>query len=185
MYKKSVAACLVLGVSLGTMFAVGHLTKAYPAIAIAGAPAVGGTITPPGPGETALHNFLYPPGVSAIQPVTSTTSLLATAFSQANVVQYLATHRLFKTVGTNDSTVARVLFIPALQASTLLHGEWIGRPDNALVCYVEVAGPIDTSTSGLDVPPGVKLSQFKPAPKGILVFDAQTGNLLIRGTGGY
>jgi hypothetical protein len=36
--------------------------------------------------------------------------------------------------------VTKVLFITSAQASQRLKGEWIGLPDDALVCFVELYG---------------------------------------------
>ena len=56
-------------------------------------------------------------------------------------------------------------------------GEYISRPDGALVCYVELHGPFLPTI--VSVPPG----QALPATfdRGIEVFDVQTGNLLVWG----
>ena len=76
--------------------------------------------------------------------------------------------------------IAKVLFIPASEASALMRGASIGRPDTTLVCHVEVHGNL--STSWVHVPmPGIYPAT---AHVGVLVFDAQTGNLLIRGLTG-
>jgi hypothetical protein len=55
-----------------------------------------------------------------------------------------------------------------------LSGEETGLPDNALVYYVKVQGPFTTTM--IPLPPQAK--SFPPAPFGIEVFDAQTGNFL-------
>lgn len=79
------------------------------------------------------------------------------------------------------------MFLPATQASaTLLGGQTTGRPDTDLVCYVEFTGPISgnfvlsggfaRSPSGSHLPLTYR--------KGVLVFDATTGNLLIRSVSG-
>ena len=129
----------------------------------------------------------YPPGLPAIQPITapsvSDTGQSAATFGQAEVAQFLAKYPSFMR-GTPDSSggqLAKVEFISAAEASTRLKGEWIGRSDTTLVCWAEVTGPLDLS--GLSLPAFVVRQHPQPltaAAKGILVFDAQTGNLLLR-----
>src|SRR3954452_12620557 len=48
--------------------------------------------------------------------------------------QYLAVHPAFPTTFGTEPVIAKVLFIPASQASALMRGESIGRPDTTLVC---------------------------------------------------
>jgi hypothetical protein len=99
------------------------------------------------------------------------------AYTEADVRQHLATHPAFPTTDGSQPVIARVLFIPASEASALMRGTSIGRPDTTLVCYVEVHGNL--STSWVHVPkPGVFPAM---AHVGVLVFDAQTGNILIGG----
>ena len=59
----------------------------------------------------------------------------------------------------------------------LMGGEYISRPDSALVCYVELRGPF--FPTHVSVPPGQALPETVDG--GIEVFDAQTGNLLVWG----
>ena len=126
-------------------------------------------------------NSNYVPGLPAIQPTKHVASQAEAAFAEADVRQYLANHPLFKPATPTGGAVTKVLFITAAQASAMLRGESIGRPDDTLVCLVEVQGPLDMS--GVSVPAGIPMDQskFKPAQTGVIVFDAQTGNLLITG----
>jgi hypothetical protein len=102
------------------------------------------------------------------------------AYTEADIRQHLAAHPAFPTTDGSQPVIAKVLFIPASQASALMRGESIGRLDTTLVCYVEVHGNL--STSWVHVPkPGVFPAT---AHVGVLVFDAQTGNVLIRGLTG-
>ena len=48
-----------------------------------------------------------------------------------------------------------IQFITAKQASDIMKGKSIGRPDNALVCYVKLQGPF--SRGGVSVPRGVPI----------------------------
>ena len=78
-----------------------------------------------------------------------------------------------------------VEFLPARQAGARAStGESIGRPDDALVCWVELIGPFDINDE-ISVPAfdaaGSPNIPYPPAPKKILVFDAQTGRLLLSG----
>jgi hypothetical protein len=102
------------------------------------------------------------------------------AFTEDDIRQFLATHQRFMTTDGSTPQIARVLFIPASQASTLLKGEPIGRPAPTLVFYVEVHGNL--STASIHSPPGVNIPSI--AHVGDIVFDAQTGHLLLWGFDG-
>ncbi|GCE17543.1 hypothetical protein KDK_13430 [Dictyobacter kobayashii] len=61
-----------------------------------------------------------------------------------------------------------------------MNGETVGRPDDDLVCYVRVQGPFSRL--------GTHLGPYSPGKKVILtakfadmVFDGQTGNMLVWG----
>lgn len=77
--------------------------------------------------------------------------------------------------------VLTVQFVTAKQASELMYGESVGRPDDALVCYVKVQGPFLLT----NVHAGPANQSAKSAPTtakyGDAVFDAHTGNLLVWG----
>jgi hypothetical protein len=68
--------------------------------------------------------------------------------------------------------VIKVEFLMSQQLSQLLGGENTGLPDNTLVCYVELQGTFTFHT-----PSGSTVTYSK----GVEVFDAHTGNLLIAG----
>lgn len=139
----------------------------------------------------------YPPGSPAITPskivsgtqvVSGTQITLGTqpAFTQTDVEQFLGEHPLFAVMSPAAGKVSKVLFIPAKQASDQLNGESIGRPDGALVCWVEVQGPLDPSAMASVPDIGhIKLGVAKPAQRGILIFDALTGNFLLRTWQGF
>jgi hypothetical protein len=127
----------------------------------------------------------YPPGVSAIQPSRHVTDPSQAAYGRAEVEQYLASNpRLMRGVpGGPSPKLGTVEFLPAREAGVRSStGRSIGRPDDALVCWVELIGPFDVSKS-VSIPPFLARKSgplsFAPAPKQILVFDAQTGNLLL------
>lgn len=114
---------------------------------------------------------IYAPGSPAITPHLNAIP----SFTAADVQQYIKTHgcRCGPTVSGNPSTVIKILFITSHEASVLLNGEFIGRPDNALVCYVELRGPF---VQGGPHPP---TTQTPIVDVGIEIFDAQTGNILL------
>jgi len=66
-----------------------------------------------------------------------------------------------------------------------MHGEFIGRSPTTLVCYVEIHGNL--SMAGISAPAVSGASASgppQPAHIGDMVFDAQTGNLLVAGFDG-
>ncbi len=148
----------------------------------------------PTPVATAAPVYIYPPGVPAIAPqprlraqaLANTAAYSTTAtYTAADVRAFLAAHPLFQTADGSAPVIDAIDFIPAAQASARLMGESIGRPDTTLVCFVKLHGPII-------LPHSVMLPTHHPVPKrhthrattptriGQLVFDAQTGNLLLR-----
>jgi hypothetical protein len=116
----------------------------------------------------------YPPGGPAIQPRITGADASTAAYTEADVRQYLAAHPMLPTTDGTEPVIAKVLFIPASEASALTRGASIGRPDTTLVCCVEVHGNL--STSWMSRPLGARVPST--AHVGILVFDAQTGNVL-------
>jgi hypothetical protein len=108
-------------------------------------------------------------GVPAIQP----TQKGLPTFTRDEVIAFLKKNGVAHVInGKTNFTVVRIDFISSKEASNRLHGESIGVPDQAQVCYVELAGsfvfPGPDNTSG----------KF---PRAIEIFDAQTGNLLLSG----
>lgn len=127
----------------------------------------------------------YPPGISAITPIRCVSDQATAAFDRADVERFLADQPLFYLAAPTAGEVATVLFVTASQASQWLHGTNIGRPDAALVCWVEVQGPLDL-IKDISLPSGIKPldgATIPPAQVGILVFDGQTGHLLVRSWG--
>ncbi|MGZ6308878.1 MAG: hypothetical protein ACXWP6_20685, partial [Ktedonobacterales bacterium] len=72
-------------------------------------------------------------------------------------------------IGTPKLT--KVLFITSAEASKRLGNEWIGLPDDALVCFVELYGSFRV------YPPMGPVSEHTGTTHQI--FDAHTGNLLV------
>jgi hypothetical protein len=77
---------------------------------------------------------------------------------------------MFKTAG--PVTVGQIEFMSSEALSAQLNGESIGRPNAALVCYVELHGVFLFSGLG---------STEQTAHMTYEVFDAQTGNLILTG----
>jgi hypothetical protein len=131
-------------------------------------------------------HFDYPPGCSAIQPSRHVTDRSQAAYGRAEVERYLENNPcLMRGVpGGPSPKLGTVEFLPAGQASARLNDVSIGRPDDVLVCWVELIGPFDINDE-ISVPAFVAAGSpnipYPPAPKQILVFDAQTGRLLLSG----
>jgi len=119
----------------------------------------------------------YPPGVPAICPRDVVPGAGAPTYTADDVRQYLAAHPPFTTADGRSPTIDTILFTQAQQARVLLRGASVDRPDAALVCVVVVHGSL--SMRGVSRPAGV--GPLGPAPTGVLVFDAHTGNILVRG----
>ncbi len=141
-------------------------------------------------------NVPGPPGLPAITPepamraralASTTTPYTETAtYTEADVRAYLAPRldRMFPTTDGRPAVVSRVLFIPAIVASSYLLNADLGRSPDTLVCYVEITGSLSMAT--FPRPPRldprthrrIRSSPPKPAHLAELVFDAQTGNIL-------
>jgi hypothetical protein len=133
----------------------------------------------PDPSSMFQGGTSYPDGVPAITPHVSSDNVAGAAFSQQDVTNFINAHG-FPAGKPTDGTPLKatsIQFITAKQASDLMKGESIGRPDDALVCYVKLQGPF--SLGAVSVPPGVTTTGN--APSGKMVFDATTGNLLVWG----
>jgi hypothetical protein len=117
------------------------------------------------------ENFpsVSPMGAPAIKPRNSTTAVIALD----DVKQYVATHPLpltFVKSGKPAITSARLL--TSKQVSESSGGMATGFPDDYQLYYVELQGPVTFSG-----PRGTKVTYNK----GVLIFDAHTGNLVISG----
>src|SRR6185437_8858145 len=107
--------------------------------------------------------------IPAIRPRAELARSPGAHYSEADVRQYMASHRPGNTVpSTPTPTVDSVQFLTAKQVSTMLHRESLGLPDTAPVCLVWVSGTFQD-----DPPYGVAVVTYH---KGFLVFNAQTGN---------
>ena len=120
----------------------------------------------------------YPPGIPAIHPQSGSAQTPGSpAFTAADVTHYIQTQGFIRTTSGAVPAIAQIEFITAQEASALLQGESIGRPDNALVCYVVLTGSFRANGP---VPPGATIPIVHTAYE---VFDAHTGNLLMYGYG--
>jgi hypothetical protein len=128
----------------------------------------------------AQNGITPPPGIPAIAPTLPTSAITAT-FTADDVRTLVEAHRFFPSTDGTTPTITKILFIPASEASALLGNEWIGRPANAIVCYVELHGNLDRSRIVHAPAPSPGLAT--PSHIGQLVFDARTGNLLILALG--
>jgi len=162
-----------------------------PRVAAATHPAVGFRNDAPGvpaitPTRTVSAQAVTTAYVTATTPYTD-----QAAYTVDDVQHFLTTHRLFATTDGATPVIATILFIPSRVASAYMNGETVGRPDNVVVCYVELHGSLSTGSQhrhavlrrvhGKTV---LVPQNYPPAHVGVLVFDAQTGNLLIRGFNG-
>lgn len=120
----------------------------------------------------------YVPGSPAIQPHLAQAGS-GPAFTQDDVIAYLNQSGFFAgpVVSGAHLKILTVQFVTAKRASELMYGESVGRPDDALVCYVKVEGPF--LLINVSVPRGTKA--VTTAKYGDAVFDAHTGNLLVWG----
>ena len=113
-------------------------------------------------------------GIPAIHPhMNLVNNGTAPTFTQADVLQYVATHPLGQTVrGSAAPTVVSVQFLTAQQVSAQLRGEDTGDPPGIPLCLVFVNGTFQT---------GGDDAGYAPITYhvGYLVFDAQTGNLIM------
>lgn len=120
----------------------------------------------------------HPIGIPAITPragMAVAAGATGPHFTRADVIQYITAHPEITGAvsGKPAPTVTSVRFVTAKQASALLQGESIGLPDSAPVCVVQLRGTFASSFA----PPGFNAPATTDTA--ILVFDGQTGNLLI------
>jgi hypothetical protein len=95
------------------------------------------------------------------------------AFTVDDAKAWVSTHSLPFGLGRNvKPMVTRAEFLTSQQVSALLHGVTTGFAPDHLLCYVELQGPV--SFAG---PQGATTTYNR----GVLIFDARTGNLVIGG----
>lgn len=123
----------------------------------------------------------YVSGNPAIKPSVSQNTLNTSvpAFTRDDVIAFFQKYGFAAgpVVPGAHLQILTIQFVPASQASQLMDGESVGRPDDYLVCYVKVQGPFLLAhmhgASGAKEPTTAKY--------GDAVFDAHTGNLLVWG----
>jgi hypothetical protein len=95
------------------------------------------------------------------------------AFTIDDATKYVTTHaRALGLRGDYRSGTLQAEFLTSQQVSERLQGATTGFPADHLLCYVELRGTF--SFSG---PQGAHVTY----PRGIFIFDAQTGHLVIHG----
>lgn len=146
---------------------------------------VGATAIKPPPSPPRHRTFqitdTYVPGSPAIQPHASANAS-GPAFTTDDVIAFFNKYGFFAgpVVSGAHLQILTIQFVTAKQASQLMVGESVGRPDSYLVCYVKVRGPfLLTNVRGGPNLPNVKAPAT--ATYGDAVFDAHTGNLLVWG----
>ncbi|HLG65101.1 MAG TPA: hypothetical protein VKY19_24420 [Ktedonosporobacter sp.] len=118
------------------------------------------------------------PGIIAIRPTLANGNA---RFTAADVRAYFQAHPTPPQMSLAPGHTAKILsidFITSKEASQRMKGESVGLPDNALVCYVQLSGPFLLGM--ISRPPGTK--PIPPSDTATVVFDAQTGNILVSGT---
>jgi hypothetical protein len=111
-----------------------------------------------------------------------TNTSLTPAFTKSDVTTFLNKNGFYAgpLVQGVHLKILTIQFVTAKQASTLMAGESVGRPDTYLVCYVKVQGPFQLTQvhAGPHIP-GMKTKTT--AETGDVVFDGHTGNVLVWG----
>jgi hypothetical protein len=131
-----------------------------------------------------MVTFYGTAGAPAIQPGADVSDPAQAAFTCAEVEQYLACNPgvVSPIPGSSGGELANVEFITVAEASARLrpqlNDQSMDRPDDTLICWAEVTGPPDMH---ITVPAILRAeaARIPPADRGILIFDVQTGNLLL------
>jgi hypothetical protein len=120
----------------------------------------------------------YLSGSPAIQPRASL-STSGPAFTKNDVIAFFQKNGFFAgpVVEGAHLQILTIQFVSAKQASEMMDGESVGRPDDYLVCYVKVQGPFLLT----NVHKPNSANSPTTAQYGDAVFDASTGNLLVWG----
>jgi hypothetical protein len=125
----------------------------------------------------------YVAGNPAIKPHLAQNGI-GPAFTKADVAAYLEKYGFYSGPLAPGAhlKILTIEFVTAAQASQLMVGESVGRPDNYLVCYIKVEGPFLLTYVHGGVPgPHGNTNIPTTAKYGDAVFDAHTGNLLVWG----
>ena len=128
-----------------------------------------------GPRDQGIRNVPQPlpPTTPIGSPAITARTAGTPAFTVDDVKQYVATHALPMTPSQDiKPVIKRVEFLTSQAVSERLNGATTGFPADYLLCFVELQGPFTFSGPG-----GTKVT-YK---RGVLIFDAKTGNLVIGG----
>jgi len=140
--------------------------------------------------------YTYPDGMPAIQPTLQVRAgdLTTAAFDAETVMRYFANNvtRYWTAGAPGAGKVLRVVFTTEAQAKALHPMLDSIRPNDAVICYVELAGPAlrdqydpppsDTASTGTPTRFYNRVSspaELASTPSATYVFDGQTGNELV------
>jgi hypothetical protein len=129
----------------------------------------------PAPSPVPAYNAPDAPALGA--PAITPRNDCAPSFTVQDVLDYENAHPFatMRTEPVGKLTITKIWFITSAEASGQMHGESIGIPDDALVCYVEFYG---TFRSYAPIPGSKPAERTGTAAQ---VFEAHTGNLLVAG----
>jgi hypothetical protein len=128
-----------------------------------------------GPPDERIRNVPQPlpPSAPVGSPAITARTGGTPAFTVDDVKQYVATHALpMAASGDAKPAITRVEFVTSQTVSERLNGTTTGFPADYPLCFVELQGPFTFSGPG-----GTKVTYNR----GVLIFDAKTGNLVIGG----
>jgi hypothetical protein len=128
----------------------------------------------PGSPTTPAYNGADTPALGA--PAIMPRNDCMPSFTAQDVLDYEDAHPFsaMRVESVGKPKITKIWFITSAEASGQMHGEFIGIPDDALVCYVEFYGTFRTGSA----PGGQPTERTGTASQ---VFDAHTGNLLVAG----
>lgn len=117
-------------------------------------------------------------GLPAIRPTRNVTGGQTPTFTVKDVEQYVATGTIGPKISANGpSKVVNVQFLPAQQVEALLKTTTASMPPDRLLCVAELSGNYTISGPPSAVAPSTTFTTV------YLVFDAQTGNLVVEKAG--
>jgi hypothetical protein len=122
----------------------------------------------------------YPPGSPAIQPHVNGATGNAPTFTSTDAAQYVTAHGFPGGVPVQGShlVITNIQFMTAKVANAQFIKTGIDRPDDALVCVVQVKGPFNLIYAHLS-PTDYAKHNVPVARTGFIVYDARTGNFLL------
>ena len=122
----------------------------------------------------------YPQGFPAIQSHMNSAAGNTPTFTSTDVAQYVIAHGFPGGVPVNGAhlSITSIQFMTAEAANAQFIKTGIDRPDDALVCVVQVKGPFRLIYAHLS-PADYAKHNIPVARTGIIVYDARTGNFLL------